>query len=92
MIIANNLSAIKIQGYLKAENQFSEKSINKLSSGYQINQAADNAAGLYISEKMRVQIRGLNQSSLNGQDGISLIQTAEGGTNEVYSIICLMEA
>lgn len=63
------------------------KSAEKLSSGYRINRAADDAAGLSISEKMRGQIRGLNKASTNAQDGISLIQTAEGALNEIHSII-----
>ena len=63
------------------------KSTEKLSSGYRINRAADDAAGLSISEKMRGQIRGLNQASTNAQDGISLIQTAEGALNESHSIL-----
>lgn len=63
------------------------KSAEKLSSGYRINRAADDAAGLSISEKMRGQIRGLDRASTNAQDGISLIQTAEGALNEIHSII-----
>lgn len=63
------------------------KSTEKLSSGYRINRAGDNAAGLSISEKMRAQIRGLNQASTNAQDGISLIQTAEGALQETHSIL-----
>jgi flagellin len=63
------------------------KSSEKLSSGYRINRAADDAAGLSISEKMRSQIRGLTQASRNAQDGISLIQTAEGALNEVHSML-----
>lgn len=63
------------------------KSTEKLSSGYKINRAGDNAAGLTISEKMRGQVRGLEQASLNAQDGISLIQTAEGALNETHSIL-----
>jgi len=65
----------------------SAKSMEKLSSGLRINRAGDDAAGLSISEKMRAQIRGLNQASRNAQDGISLIQTAEGGLNETHSIL-----
>ena len=63
------------------------KSTEKLSSGYRINRAADDAAGLSISEKMRKQIRGLNQASENAQDGISLVQTADGALEEVQSIL-----
>jgi len=65
----------------------SGKSMEKLSSGLRINRAADDAAGLSISEKMRAQIRGLNQASRNGQDAVSLVQTAEGGLNETHSIL-----
>lgn len=64
-----------------------QKSLEKLSSGYRINRAGDDAAGLAISEKMRGQIRGLNQAQRNAQDGISLIQTAEGALNETHSIL-----
>ena len=63
------------------------KSVEKLSSGYQINRAADNAAGLAISEKMRRQIRGLTQASANAQDGISMVQTAEGALNEIHDML-----
>jgi len=63
------------------------KNTEKLSSGYRINRAGDDAAGLSISEKMRGQIRGLDQASNNAQDGVSLIQTAEGGFNEIHSIL-----
>ena len=68
------------------------KSMEKLSSGFRINRAADDAAGLSISEKMRGQIRGLKQASRNAQDGISLIQTAEGALNETHSILQRMRA
>ena len=72
---------------LGTANTDSAKSIEKLSSGYRINRAGDDAAGLAISEKMRGQIRGLNQASSNAQDGISLIQTAEGALNETHAIL-----
>ncbi|MFE1584055.1 flagellin, partial [Acinetobacter baumannii] len=64
-----------------------QSSLEKLSSGLRINRAADDAAGLVISEKMRAQIRGLEQAKQNAQDGISLIQTAEGALNETHSIL-----
>jgi len=67
------------------ENFF--KFFQSLSSGYKINRAADDAAGLSISEKMRSQIRGLNKASSNAQDGVSLVQTAEGALNETHSIL-----
>lgn len=63
------------------------KTVEKLSSGYQINRAADNAAGLAISEKMRRQIRGLTQASANAQDGISMVQSAEGALNEIHDML-----
>jgi flagellin len=72
---------------LGISEDYSSKSTEKLSSGYRINRAGDDAAGLSISEKMRSQIRGLNQASTNAQNGISLIQTAEGALNEVHSIL-----
>ncbi len=64
-----------------------KKSSEKLSSGYRINRAADDAVGLSMSEKMRRQIRGLTQASLNAQDGISMVQTAEGALNEVHDML-----
>lgn len=87
MRIAHNLSAMNAQNKMfKLSNRMS-KSTEKLSSGYRINRAADDAAGLAISEKMRGQISGLQQASLNSQDGISLIQTAEGAMNEEHAIL-----
>lgn len=86
-IINHNLSAINAQRQLGISNNAGAKALEKLSSGLRINRAADDAAGLAISEKMRGQIRGLNQASRNGQDGISLIQTAEGALNETHSIL-----
>ncbi len=79
--------AINTHRQLSLNNRAGAKSIEKLSSGYRINRAGDDAAGLAISEKMRSQIRGLNQASRNAQDDISLIQTAEGALNETHSII-----
>lgn len=87
MRIAHNLSALNAHNILKKNNKQTSKASEKLSSGLRINQAADDAAGLAISEKMRAQIRGLNQANRNIQDGISLIQTAEGGYQEITEII-----
>jgi flagellin len=79
--------AMNAQRYLGVNNNNIQKSIEKLSSGYRINRAGDDAAGLAISEKMRAQIRGLKMASKNSQDAISLIQTAEGALNETHSIL-----
>lgn len=79
--------AMNAHRQLKINNGFQAKSLEKLSSGYRINRAGDDAAGLSISEKMRNQIRGLQQASRNAQDGISLIQTAEGALNESHNIL-----
>jgi len=87
MIINHNIAALNTYRQLSNNNAIGAKSLEKLSSGLRINRAADDAAGLAISEKMRGQIRGLEQASRNAQDGISLIQTAEGGLNEVHSIL-----
>ena len=87
MIINNNISAINTRNQLFNTNAAAGKSMEKLSSGKRINRAADDAAGLSISEKMRAQIRGLNQASRNAQDGISLIQTAEGALDEVSNML-----
>ncbi|NLD18155.1 MAG: flagellin [Tissierellia bacterium] len=87
MRINNNLMAINTHRQLGVVNNAAAKSMEKLSSGYRINRAGDDAAGLSISEKMRAQIRGLNMASKNAQDGISLIQTAEGALDEVHSIL-----
>jgi len=87
MIVQHNMSAMNTNRQLGITNSNLSKSTEKLSSGYRINRAGDDAAGLTISEKMRGQIRGLNQGSTNAQDGISLIQTAEGALNEVHSIL-----
>ena len=85
MIIQHNMQAANGNRMLGKVVTDQAKSTEKLSSGYRINRAADDAAGLSISEKMRGQIRGLNQASTNAQDGISLIQTAEGALNETHS-------
>lgn len=87
MIIQHNMAAANTNRQLGISTGNLSKSTEKLSSGYRINRAADDAAGLSISEKMRGQIRGLNQASTNAQDGISLIQTAEGALNESHSIL-----
>ena len=87
MRINNNISAMNAHRQLGLNNLAGSKSMEKLSSGFRINRAADDAAGLSISEKMRGQIRGLNQASRNAQDGISLIQTAEGAMDEVSSML-----
>ncbi|NLJ87862.1 MAG: flagellin, partial [Epulopiscium sp.] len=87
MIINNNMQAINAHRQLGINATGQSKSIEKLSSGLRINRAGDDAAGLSISEKMRAQIRGLNQASRNAQDGISLIQTAEGALNETHAIL-----
>jgi flagellin len=87
MIVQHNMSAANTNRQLGITNSNLSKSTEKLSSGYRINRAGDDAAGLSISEKMRGQIRGLEQGSTNAQDGISLIQTAEGALNEVHSIL-----
>ena len=87
MIINHNLMAMNAHRQLSINSSAQTKSLEKLSSGYRINRAGDDAAGLAISEKMRGQIRGLNQASRNAQDGISLIQTAEGALNETHAIL-----
>lgn len=87
MRINNNLMAMNTHRQLGQANASGARSMEKLSSGMRINRAGDDAAGLAISEKMRAQVRGLNQASRNAQDGISLIQTAEGALNESHSIL-----
>ncbi|MCB8814162.1 flagellin N-terminal helical domain-containing protein [Desulfosporosinus shakirovi] len=87
MIINHNMAALNTHRQLSTNNSNSSKSLEKLSSGLRINRAGDDAAGLAISEKMRGQIRGLDQSNRNAQDSISLIQTAEGALNETHSIL-----
>ncbi|MBS4535781.1 flagellin [Clostridium sp. D2Q-14] len=87
MRINHNLMAMNSHRQLGINNNATSKSLEKLSSGHRINRAGDDAAGLSISEKMRGQIRGLNQASSNAQDGISLIQTAEGALNESHAIL-----
>jgi flagellin len=87
MRIQNNVSALNAHRYYGINQTNTQKSIAKLSSGYRINSAADDAAGLAISEKMRAQIRGLTMASKNTQDAISLIQTAEGGMQEIDNML-----
>lgn len=87
MIINHNLSAMNAHRQLGANQANGAKAQEKLSSGLRINRAGDDAAGLAISEKMRAQVRGLDQASRNGQDGISMIQTAEGALGETHSIL-----
>lgn len=87
MIINHNMPALNTYNRLSANNSQTNKSLEKLSSGLRINRAGDDAAGLAISEKMRGQIRGLDQAQRNAQDSISMIQTAEGALNETHSIL-----
>jgi len=85
--IQNNIEAFNTHRQLTASASNASKSMEKLSSGYRINRAADDAAGLGISEKMRSQISGLDQAQRNAQDGVSLVQTAEGALSEVHSML-----
>lgn len=87
MIVQHNMTALNANRQLGITNTNLARSTEKLSSGYRVNRAADDAAGLSISEKMRGQIRGLDQASANAQDGQSLIQTAEGALNEIHSVL-----
>jgi len=87
MIINHNMNALNAHRNMGINTTSAGKSMEKLSSGLRINRAGDDAAGLAISEKMRGQIRGLEQASRNSQDGISLIQTAEGALNETHNIL-----
>lgn len=87
MVVQHNLTAMNSNRMLGITMSAQAKSTEKLSSGYKINRAADDAAGLSISEKMRRQIRGLTQASLNAQDGISAVQTAEGALTEVHDML-----
>jgi len=87
MIVQHNMTALNANRQLGITNTNLAKSTEKLSSGYRVNRAADDAAGLSISEKMRGQIRGLKQASTNAQDGQSLIQTAEGAMGEIHSVL-----
>jgi len=87
MVVQHNMQAMNANRMLGITTGAQAKSTEKLSSGYRINRAADDAAGLTISEKMRKQIRGLDQASANAQDGISCVQTAEGALTEVHSML-----
>ncbi|NLY79629.1 MAG: flagellin [Lysinibacillus sp.] len=87
MRIQHNISALNTHRNLAFNNSQAAKNLEKLSSGYKINRAGDDAAGLAISEKMRAQVRGLDMASKNAQDSISLIQTAEGALNETHAIL-----
>ncbi len=87
MVVQHNLRAMNSNRMLGLTSASQSKSTEKLSSGYKVNRAADDAAGLAISEKMRRQIRGLTQASANAQDGISCVQTAEGALNEVHDML-----
>ena len=87
MVVQHNITALNSNRQLGITTGIQAKSSEKLSSGYKINRAADDAAGLAISEKMRRQVRGLTQASANAQDGISVVQTAEGALNEVHDML-----
>ena len=87
MVVQHNLTAMNANRQLGVTTSAQAKSTEKLSSGYRINRAGDDAAGLTISEKMRSQVRGLNKASTNAQDGVSLIQVAEGALAETHSIL-----
>jgi flagellin len=87
MVVQHNMQAANTNRYLNVSVKAQAGVTEKLSSGYRVNRAADDAAGLSISEKMRAQIRGLNQASTNAQDGTSLIQTAEGALAEMHSVL-----
>ena len=87
MVVQHNLTAMNSNRMLGVTTSAQAKSSEKLSSGYRINRAADDAAGLTISEKMRKQMRGLDRASTNAQDGVSAVQTAEGALTEVHSML-----
>lgn len=87
MIVQHNMQAMNSNRQLSITTDSQAKATEKLSSGYKINRAADDAAGLTISEKMRAQVRGLTQASANAQDGISMVQTAEGALSEVHEML-----
>ena len=91
MVVQHNVTAMNANRQLGITTGIQAKSSEKLSSGYKINRAADDAAGLAISEKMRRQITGLTQASANAQDGISAVQTAEGALNEVHDMLQRMD-
>ena len=87
MVVQHNVTAMNANRMLNVTTASQAKSTEKLSSGYRINRAADDAAGLSISEKMRAQIRGLNKASANAEDGISFVQTVEGAYAEVTEML-----
>jgi len=87
MVISHNIAAMNTYGAMTIANKSTNRSMEKLSSGYRINRSGDDAAGLSISEKMRSQIRGLKQASTNAANGVSMIQTAEGALNEQHAIL-----
>ena len=87
MVVQHNMQAMNANRQLGVTTEGQKKVTEKLSSGYKVNRAADDAAGLTISEKMRSQIRGLTQASSNAQDGVSVVQTAEGALTEVHSML-----
>ena len=87
MVVRTNIMGINANRQLGMNNSQVSKSLEKLSSGYRINRAGDDASGLAISEKMKAQIKGLEQASSNAQDGISLVQTAEGATTEIHNML-----
>jgi flagellin len=85
--ISTNVASLNAQKNLASTNLGMERSLARLSSGFRINQAADDAAGLAISERLRGQIRGMKQASRNSEDGVSLVQVAEGGLNEISNML-----
>ena len=87
MVVRSNIMALNANHQLGMNNSQVSKSLEKLSSGYKINRAGDDASGLAISEKMKAQIKGLETASANSQDGISLVQTAEGALTEVHDML-----
>ena len=87
LYISTNVASLNAQKNLAGTNRLLDRSLARLSSGYRINQAADDAAGLAISENLKAQIRGLNQARRNSNDGVSLVQIAEGGLNEISSML-----
>ena len=87
MVVQHNLQAMNSSRMLNITTNAQSKNTEKLSSGYKINRASDDAAGLSISEKMRKQIRGLDRASTNASDGVSCVQTAEGALNEVHDML-----
>jgi flagellin len=88
--IMTNTTSVTGQRHMRNTRRMLDQSLERLSSGFRVNKAGDDAAGLAISEKLRAKIRGLNQASRNANDGISLVQTAEGGLNEVHNILIRM--